>query len=111
MPPVGPATDRTKRVWHHYKGGTYLLITVAETHEHNGDLDAVYFSLTHKKFVTRPFARDSRNQDSWTDVVRWPDGIDRPRFIPGVAPAVDLFIDRMLTTLEKFGAAFVENKE
>jgi hypothetical protein len=70
------------RCYRHYKGGLYLLVAVAETHEHNGDLDAVYVSLTHGKFVTRPLHRDSRHQDSWTDVVDWPDGTRRARFVP-----------------------------
>jgi hypothetical protein len=64
----------------HYKGGLYLLVGVAETHEHNGDRDAVYVSLTTGKLVTRPWAQDSRKQDAWTDVVPWPDGVDRQRF-------------------------------
>ena len=60
--------------WRHYKGGRYLVLGVAETHEHNGDLDVVYLSCTTGKMVTRPLRRDSRDQDSWTDEVMWPDG-------------------------------------
>jgi hypothetical protein len=66
----------------HYKGGRYLMVGEAETHEHNGEKDAVYISLTHGKMVTRPLYKDSRGQDAWTDTVMWPDGIQRKRFTP-----------------------------
>lgn len=69
-------------LYRHYRGGLYRLLFVAETHHHNGDLDAVYVSLSTGKLVTRPYARDSRNDDSWTDVVEWPDGQWRQRFAP-----------------------------
>ena len=65
----------------HYKGGFYIALYVCETHNHNGDLDVVYYSLTHEKHITRPFARDSRNEDSWTDVIIWEDGEKRRRFM------------------------------
>jgi hypothetical protein len=68
-------------IYRHHKGGRYLLLLVAETHEHNGDLDAVYVCLSTGKAVTRPFEQDSRKQDSWQDVVPWPDGNDRARFV------------------------------
>jgi hypothetical protein len=64
----------------HYKGGRYLALMLAETHHHNGDLDVVYISLTHGKGVTRPYTRDLRNEDAWTDLVVWPDGKMHPRF-------------------------------
>jgi hypothetical protein len=67
-------------IYTHYKGGRYALLFVAETHDHNGDLDAVYLSLLKGTLVTRPFRRDSRKQDSWTDMVEWPDGLHRQRF-------------------------------
>lgn len=66
----------------HYKGGRYLMVGVAETHEHNGDKDVVYISLNHGKMVTRPLRRDSRDQDSWEDIIEWPDGNRRQRFEP-----------------------------
>lgn len=68
-------------LYRHYKGGLYRLLFCADTHRHNGDLDAVYVSLTHGTVVTRPMRRDSRQEDAWTDVVRWPDGIERDRFL------------------------------
>ena len=71
---MNPSTYR------HYKGGVYTLLYVAETHHHNGDKDAEYLSHTTGKVVTRPFERDSRNDDSWIDFVQWPDGVLRYRF-------------------------------
>ena len=65
----------------HYKGGKYLVVCVAQTHEHTDDRDVVYVSLTHASYTTRPLNRDSRKQDSWTDSVTWPDGKTRLRFI------------------------------
>jgi hypothetical protein len=67
--------------WRHYKGGRYLVVAVAETHEHNGDFDVVYISAARGHYVTRPLRQDSRHQDAWTDVVTWPDGRERPRFL------------------------------
>jgi hypothetical protein len=75
-------------IFRHYKGGKYILLFVAETHHHNGELDAVYVSMTTGKIVTRPLNRDSRNDDSWIDVIEWPDGIQRNRFTPD-APDLD----------------------
>jgi hypothetical protein len=69
-------------VYRHYKGGRYVMIAIAETHEHNGNRDVVYISLTRGTTVTRPFYRDSRDQDSWLDDVEWPDGWMRSRFSP-----------------------------
>jgi hypothetical protein len=68
--------------YRHHKGGLYLVIGCAETHNHNGDIDVVYVSLTHGKLVTRPLKRDSRNEDSWLDEIVWPDGVGRTRFVP-----------------------------
>jgi hypothetical protein len=68
-------------IYRHYKGPKYMVLAVAETHNHNGDLDVVYLSLEMGKYCTRPLRRDSRNEDSWLDIVMWPDGIERHRFI------------------------------
>lgn len=65
----------------HYKGGTYTVLFLAETHNHNGDIDVVYISHTYGKACTRPLVRDSRDEDSWTDDVKWPDGLTRKRFV------------------------------
>lgn len=65
---------------YHYKGGEYLALHITETHNHNGDRDIVYVSLTTGKIVTRPFKQDSRKEDAWTDLVQWPDGQKHARF-------------------------------
>jgi hypothetical protein len=75
--------------YRHYKGGRYAWLCQAATHNHNGDLDVVYISLTHGTAVTRPLERDSRNEASWNDPIEWPDGVKRCRFMPeaGLRPA------------------------
>jgi hypothetical protein len=73
--------DLVPGLYIHYKGGRYLVLFTAETHKHNGDIDVAYYSLTHKKHCIRPLRRDSRNEDSWLDVVMWPDNIQRNRFM------------------------------
>lgn len=73
--------------YRHYKGDLYFAIGLAETHNHNGDRDVVYISLSRTKLVTRPYWRDSRNEDCWVDIVMWPDGIERPRFLYLDAPS------------------------
>lgn len=70
------------QIYRHWRGGLYTLLLLAETHEHNGDLDIVYVSHTTGKIVTRPAKYDSRRQDAWTDLVEWPDGKNRRRFTP-----------------------------
>lgn len=80
----------TSHLYRHHRGGLYLLVAVAETHNHNGDLDAVYISMKHGAWRTRPWKRDSRNEDSWTDMVEWPDG-RRPRFVPDEPRLAALF--------------------
>jgi len=74
-------------IYFHYKAGTYRALYLAETHNHNGDQDVVYLSLTTGKHVTRPFKQDSRKEDAWSDLVKWPDGLMHPRF----ADALDEF--------------------
>lgn len=71
----------TPGIFRHHKGPKYMVIALAETHNHNGDLDVVYLSLERGKYCTRPLQRDSRNEDSWTDQVMWPDGVKRNRFV------------------------------
>jgi hypothetical protein len=56
---------RSMETYVHYNGGKYLLVGVAETHQHNGDRDAVYISLTHGKLVTRPYS-----PEAWAGIQR-----------------------------------------
>jgi len=78
-------------LYRHYRGGLYLVIGTAETHNHNGDVDVVYASLTHGKLVTRPLQRDSRDEDAWLDDVTWPDGEKRGRFMIETSRLAALF--------------------
>ena len=77
--------------YRHYKGRKYVMLMVAETHEHNGDEDVVYLSLSNGKIVTRPYRKDSRNQNSWLDPVCWPDGVFRQRFTPDIPELNSMF--------------------
>jgi len=77
----GLSTDMQPGRYVHFKGAKYLLLIVAQTHNHNGDLDVVYISLDHGKAVTRPLCFDSREEDAWLDRVEWPDGKIRQRFV------------------------------
>lgn len=81
----------TGTVWRHYKGGRYLTVATAETHNHNGDQDVVYISLKYGTYNTRPLNRDTRNEDSWTDLVTWPDGVERRRFVPDDPDELPMF--------------------
>lgn len=71
-------------LYRHYKGGLYLVLFTAETHNHNGDIDVIYISLKHGKACTRPLKQDSRKEDSWLDLIKWPDAVERHRFVPEV---------------------------
>lgn len=79
-------------LFRHYRGGRYVFVLIAETDEHNGDHDVVYVSLTHGKYVTRPLVRDSRNRESWLDLVLWPDGQTRHRFCPETPELAGMFV-------------------
>lgn len=69
-------------LYRHYKGGLYMAMGLAWTHNHNGDIDVVYVSLEHGEFRTRPYAIDSRDEDYWDELLVWPDGVVRHRFSP-----------------------------
>lgn len=79
-------------LFRHHKGGRYYVFGVATVHEHNGDKDVIYLSLAKGEWNTRPLRKDSRNQDSWLDLVSWPDGKLRHRFI-SEEQAIDEHID------------------
>lgn len=64
--PVHPDPSRTAEdqapspgLFRHYRGGLYLLLCVAETHNHNGDLDVVYASMERGAWRTRPVRRET----------------------------------------------------
>jgi hypothetical protein len=64
------------RVYAHHKGGRYLVLSVAEdsTNSRAGNKLVVYVSLTYGKIKCRDLAE-------FIEVVQWPDGQERPRFI------------------------------
>lgn len=99
----------TQTLYRHYKGGLYFVQFTAETHNHNGDIDVVYFSLTHAKHCTRPLRKDSRKEDSWLDGVEWPDGIVRQRFI--AETNFQSLNDAARRALEKLWAEAEQEKE
>ena len=57
----------------HYKGGSYVVLTVGRLSEQRDQLCVVYRSNdTHQVWI-RPLGM-------WSEKVVWPDGILRPRF-------------------------------
>lgn len=78
-------------VYCHYKGLRCYVLLVAKHHEFNGARDVVYIELSSGETCTRPLQRDSRNEDSWTDVVTWPDGVRRARFVRASPAILDIF--------------------
>ncbi len=64
------------RVYEHHKGGRYLVLSVAEesTNARKGNEVVVYVSLTYGKVKCRDLSE-------FTELVVWPDGEKRPRFV------------------------------
>jgi hypothetical protein len=64
------------RVYEHHKGGKYLVLFVADdsTNARMGNKLVVYVSLTYG-------AIKCRDLSEFTELVAWPDGKMRPRFI------------------------------
>jgi hypothetical protein len=65
------------RVYEHYKGGKYLVLGVAEesTNARTGTQVVIYISLTYGKMKCRDL-------QEFLELVSWPDGQMKPRFIP-----------------------------
>jgi hypothetical protein len=63
-------------VYDHYKGGKYLVVSIAEdsTNARVGAKVVMYVSLTYGKVKCRDLTE-------FTQMVTWPDGEKRPRFI------------------------------
>ncbi|HEX5774683.1 MAG TPA: DUF1653 domain-containing protein [Candidatus Paceibacterota bacterium] len=68
---------RLNHVYEHHKGGKYLVFGVAEesTNARKGNKVVLYVSLTYGKMKCRDL-------EEFTEVVEWPDGQRRSRFIP-----------------------------
>lgn len=58
----------------HYRGGTFTLLYVAENSNQRDQEMAVYVSHLRRKVLVRPYAE-------FTELVRWPDGQMRPRYV------------------------------
>jgi len=67
---------RPQRIYTHFKGGTYLVLSVAEdsTNSRKGNRSVVYVSLTHGTVKCRDLSE-------FAERVTWPDGIERARFV------------------------------
>ncbi len=65
-----------QRTYTHFKGGTYLVLAVADdsTNSRKGTQMVVYVSLTYGTIK-------SRDLSEFTELVTWPDGIERSRFV------------------------------
>lgn len=64
----------------HYEGGRYRVLFVARdsTNAREGNRLVVYVSLTYGTI-------NARDEVEFVEPVEWPDGVWRPRFMPGVA--------------------------
>ncbi len=65
-----------QRVYEHFKGGKYLVLSVAEdsTNARTGNHVVVYVSLTYGTVKVRDL-------NEFVEEIEWPDGIRRPRFV------------------------------
>lgn len=59
--------------YRHFKGGRYLMLTLA-THSETEERLVIYLSMSTGDTFARPI-------QMWTEEVVWPDGIKRARFI------------------------------
>lgn len=67
---------RLNHVYEHHKGGKYLVLGIAEesTNARKGNRVVIYVSLTYGKVRCRDL-------EEFTEVIEWPDGESRPRFV------------------------------
>lgn len=92
-PFVGDQTI-TGALYRHYKGGKYKTLLLGNLSEDRETIVVVYLSLGTGMTWVRPLRKEG--EDSWTDIVLWPDGVRRQRFIletvaratPGVIEAI-----------------------
>lgn len=64
------------QIYEHHKGGKYLVLSVAEesTNARKGNQVVIYVSLTFGKVKCRDL-------EEFLEIVEWPDGEKRSRFI------------------------------
>lgn len=68
-------------VYRHYKGGLYQCLFLAAHHETNEE-QVVYVSLTGAHLEgPRTRVRPLSGPEGWDNIVDWPDGIKRQRFV------------------------------
>lgn len=60
--------------YRHFKGGDYHVLFVASSSENRDERFVVYWSYTKKCHWIRPVKM-------WFEIVEWPDGVKRPRFV------------------------------
>ena len=72
---VHPPPAAQLQSFRHHKGGTYTLLYIARSSENRDEQMAVYVSHQRQHVWVRPLAM-------FHELVMWPDGVRRPRFIP-----------------------------
>jgi hypothetical protein len=65
--------EMTHGLWKHFKGGLY------ESKRVERDADTGGFRVSYKSLTNGTY--HSRRIEQWNEVVPWPDGVERPRFI------------------------------
>lgn len=68
------------QVHRHYKGGRYVPMMLASNSEDRKEKFVIYMSLEKGEPNARPLKTPTI--DSWLDIVEWPDGRNRQRFVP-----------------------------
>lgn len=64
------------RVYKHHKGGTYTVICVGlESTNSRPRLPVVVYVSHERGYI------NMRDLKEWEEVVMWPDGLERPRFV------------------------------
>lgn len=64
----------TMKSYRHHRGGTYTVLAVARSSEARDELLAVYTSHQTQQVWVRPWSM-------FNEIVEWPDGVRRPRFV------------------------------
>lgn len=73
--PTAAELPEPGRIYQHYKGDFYRVVTLGRLSEERETWMVAYFSLARKCVWMRPLTM-------FQEIVRWPDGHMRPRFTP-----------------------------
>jgi hypothetical protein len=77
-------------LYEHFKGGVYRALYLARLSEQRNIQVVVYVSLANGHIWVRPWSKPLlEGDDCWTDLVTWPDGTTKPRFIYRGEPEVE----------------------